>query len=374
MNIREDLNLLNKPGKSRFQGEIVIILALILFCSGCRLTYIFHAAAGQIRLLHNSIPMEEALEDDSLGTDQKKRLRLVARIKDFGEKELGLKKTRNYETVYLESPQAPIYMVSASPKDRLDRITWWFPVVGDMPYLGFFDLKKAKAEKEKLLKKDLDVIIGRADAYSTLGWFRDPVTMNLVTGSTVDLVEIILHEMTHTTLYVKGQGEFNEGLAVLVGKAGACLFLKKTYGPTHPLTIEAQKSVEDERIFSPFLKLLLEKLKHLYDSPISYQEKLAEREKIFARSLEEFNCLKNSLHTDRFTRFGTAKLNNAYLMSVGLYHENFPLFESVLKKNGNSIRETLAFFKGLAREEGDIMKRTREWLGQGLLSPLVVAD
>jgi hypothetical protein len=86
MNIREDLNLLNKPGKSRFQGEIVIILALILFCSGCRLTYVFHAAAGQFRLLHNSIPMEEALEDDSFGTDQKKRLRLVARIKDFGEK------------------------------------------------------------------------------------------------------------------------------------------------------------------------------------------------------------------------------------------------------------------------------------------------
>jgi len=366
MKIREDLNLLNKPGKSRFQGEIVIILALILFCSGCRLTYVFHAAAGQFRLLHNSIPMEEALEDDSIGTDQKKRLRLVTRIKDFGEKELGLKKTRNYETVYLESQQAPIYMVSASPKDRLDRITWWFPVVGDMPYLGFFDLKKAKAEEEKLLKKDLDVIIGRADAYSTLGWFRDPVTMNLVTGSTVELAEIILHEMTHTTLYVKGQGEFNEGLAVLVGKAGAFLFLEKTYGPTHPLTIEALKSIEDERIFSPFLKLLLEELKHLYDSPISYQEKLAEREKIFARSLEEFNCLKNSLHTDRFTRFGTAKLNNAYLMSVGLYHENFLLFESVLKRNGDSIRETLAFFKGLAREEGDIMKRTREWLGQGI--------
>ena len=215
--------------------------------------------------------------------------------------------------------------------------------------------------------------LSRADAYSTLGWFKDPVTMNLVAGSTVDLVEVILHEMTHTTLYVKGQGEFNEGLAVLVGKAGAFLFLKKTYGPTHPLTIEAQKSIEDERIFSPFLKVLLEKLKHLYDSPIGYKEKLAEREKIFARSLEEFNYLKNRLHTDRFTRFGAAKLNNAYLMSVGLYHENFLLFESVLEKNGNSIKETLIFFQDLAREEGVIMKRTREWLGQGLLS-LLAAD
>jgi predicted aminopeptidase len=363
MIISEDSNRLNKPGKSRFQGKIVIILALIFICSGCRLAYVFHAAAGQFRLLHNSIPMKEALEDDSLENDQKARLRLVAQIKDFGEKELGLKKTRNYETVYLKSPQAPVYMVSASPKDRLDRITWWFPVVGDMPYLGFFDLNKAKAEKEKLLKKDLDVIMGRADAYSTLGWFKDPVTLNLVTGSTVDLVETILHEMTHTTLYVKGQGEFNEGLAVLVGKVGAFLFFKKTVGPTHPLTLKAQESIEDERLFSPFLKALLEKLKHLYDSPVNYQAKLMEREKIFARSLEEFNSLKNSLHTDHFTRFGTVKLNNAYLMTVGLYHENFRFFESVLEKNGNSIRETLIFFKDLAREEGDMMKRTRDWLG-----------
>jgi len=363
MIISEDSNRLNKPGKSRFQGKIVIVLVLIVICSGCRLSYVFHAAAGQFRLLHNSIPVKEALEDDSLEEDQKARLRLVARIKDFGEKELGLKKTQNYETVYLESAQAPVYMVSASPKDRLDRITWWFPVVGDMPYLGFFDLNKAKAEKEKLVKKDLDVIVGRADAYSTLGWFKDPVTLNLVTGSTVDLVETILHEMTHTTLYVKGQGEFNEGLAVLVGKVGAFHFLKKTVGPAHPLTLKAQKSIEDERLFSPFLKALLEKLKYLYDSPVSYQAKLIQREEIFACSLEAFNSLKKSFQTDHFTRFGASRMNNAYLMSIGLYHENFLLFESVLEKNGNSIRETMIFFKDLAREEGDMMKRTRDWLG-----------
>ena len=122
-------------------------------------------------------------------------------------------------------------------------VTWWFPVVGNMPYLGFFDLEKARAEKEKWVQKDLDVIIGRADAYSTLGWFQDPVTRNLLQGSQVDLAETILHEMTHTTLYVKGQGAFNEGLAVLVGKVGTHRFMEKTYGPSHPLTIQAIKEL-----------------------------------------------------------------------------------------------------------------------------------
>jgi predicted aminopeptidase len=341
---------------------IAATIILMFFCSGCGIAYICHVAAGQFRLINDSIPVEDALKRDSLGYEQKERLRLVAGIKEFGEKEFGLKKTENYETVYLESDKRPIYVVSASPKDRMARITWWFPVVGDMPYMGFFDLEKAKAEKKKLIKKDLDVILGMAEAYSTLGWFKDPVTLNLVEGSTVDLVETILHEMTHTTLYVKGQGEFNEGLAVLVGKVGAYLFLDQTFGPSHPFTVEAKGSVEDERIFCSSLRPLLNRLEHLYDSQISYQEKLARREKIFAAFLEDYRDVKGRFKTNRFTRFGSGGMNNAYLMSVGLYHRNFHLFESVLKKQGNSIRDTLAFFKGLSGEGDDILKSARAWL------------
>ncbi|MEE9611108.1 MAG: aminopeptidase, partial [Desulfatiglandales bacterium] len=283
-------------------------------------------------------------------------------IKAFGEEELGLKKTQNYETVYLKSRQRPIYTVSASPKDRLTMITWWFPVAGSMPYLGFFDRKSADAEKEKLLKKDLDVSVGVADAYSTLGWFKDPVTLNLIEGSTVDLVDTILHEMTHTTLYVKGQGEFNEGLATLVGKVGAILFLENAYGQLDPLTIEAQKSLEDERIFSSFLASLLEKLGSVYDSPITYKEKLTEREKTFSRSQKAFGQIKSRLQTDRFTRFESLKLNNAYLMSIGLYHRHFHLFEAVLKKKDGSIKEMLSFLKEMAKENGDLLEKAMAWL------------
>jgi predicted aminopeptidase len=341
---------------------IAATMILMFLCSGCRMAYLFHVAAGQFRLINESIPVEDALKKDSLGYEQKERLRLVAGIKEFGEKELGLKKTGNYETVYLESNKRPVYVVSASPKDRLARITWWFPVAGDMPYLGFFDLDKAKAEKEELIKKDLDVILGMAEAYSTLGWFKDPVTLNLVEGSTVDLVETILHEMTHTTLYIKGKGEFNEGLAVLVGKVGAFLFLDQTFGPSHPFTVEAKESIEDERIFCSFLGPLLKRLEHLYGSQISYQEKLARREKIFAAFLEDYRDVKGRFKTNRFIRFGSGGMNNAYLMSVGLYHRNFHLFEAVLKKKGNSIRDTLAFFKGLSEEGNDILESARKWL------------
>lgn len=343
-------------------ASLFIILSLLFSASACRLSYILHAAAGQFRLLHNSIPVEEALKEHSLSPKRRERLLLVAQVKDFGENELGLKRTQNYQTVYLESQQPPIYTISASPKDRLSRMTWWFPVVGRMPYLGFFDMKSARAEKERLLEKDLDVIISVAGAYSTLGWFEDPVTLNLLEGSKVDLVETILHEMTHTTLYVKGEGEFNEGLAVLVGKMGTIQFLEKTYGPSDPLTIEAKKNLEDERKFSSFLASLLQELEALYNSSISYQEKLTQRELVFARSLREFSRLKIQLQTDQFAQFDSFKLNNAYLMSLGLYHQHFHLFEAVLKEKGNSIKETILFFQDLSKEEGNIFESLRDRL------------
>jgi len=343
--------------------HILSTLLLLLFIStltSCtRLGYILHATTGQIRLLGGAVPISEGLKSDTLTPEQKDRLRLVAEIKAYGEKELGLKETENYETVYLKTRRRPIYVVSAAPKDRLELISWWFPVVGNMPYLGFFDLQKAKAEVESLMGKNLDVTLGTAEAYSTLGWFQDPVTMNLLLGSELDLVETILHEMTHTTLYVKSQSAFNEGLAVLVGKRGAMQFLEKTYGPTHPLTLEAGASVADEKIFSRFIDRLLMDLEGLYGSPVSYEEKLAGRERIFSGARDEFKEVSNTLRTDRFTAFGRASLNNAYLLSIGLYHRHFNLFEAVYRKKGPSLKDVLLYFKGLAKEEGDLIEKMR---------------
>lgn len=331
---------------------IATLLILVLLGPGCGIGYVLHAGAGQFRMLYHSVPVDEALKDESLDPDQKNHLRLVAEIKDFGEKKLGLKKTQNYQTVFLKSRQSPIYTVSAAPKDRLTLMTWWFPIVGDMPYLGFFNLESAKKKRAHLIKKGLDVMIGQADAYSTLGWFKDPVTLNLLEGSTVDLVETILHEMTHTTLYVKGQGAFNEGLANLIGKVGAIAFLQSTYGHSDPLTIKAEMILEDERIFATFINSLIQRLETLYGSSVTYDEKLVQREDVFIESLKEFDQLKGNLKTDRFKYFGKGGLNNAYLMAVGLYHRHFHLFESVYEKNGNSVIKTLRFFQDIA-EKGD---------------------
>jgi predicted aminopeptidase len=321
-----------------------------------------HAAIGQMRLVSSAVPIDKALAGDALSERQKERVVLVSSIKAFGEQALGLKETCNYETIYLESDRPPIYTLVAAPKDKLILVTWWFPVVGRMPYLGFFDPGKAREQEQRLVQRDLDVVIGRAEAFSTLGWFRDPLTLNLIHGSELDLVETILHEMTHTTLYVKGQGAFNEGLAQIVGKKGALLFLEKTRGPDHPLTLEAAAALDDERLFAGFIDSLLADLDHLYRSSLSREEKLAAREQIFQRSLVDFETLRTRLKTDRFAHFGRAPLNNAYLMAFGLYHRHFPLFEAVLERHHKSIPEMLRFFRDLSRKEGDLLVAAAKWL------------
>lgn len=341
----------------------ILLLLLLITAGGCQVGYILQAASGEYTLLSKSVPLEQGLKSASLGPAEKLRLALVPEVKAFGVKVLGLKQTGSYQSVYLDSPRPPVYTLCASPKDRLSLVTWWFPIVGNVPYLGFFDLEKAEQERDKLLKKGYDCIIGRADAYSTLGWFKDPVTLNLLEGSTLGLVQIILHEMTHATLYVKGQPAFNEGLAVMVGHIGALSFFEKKYGSRYPLTIEARESIQDERLFSAFLSSVLERLQTLYASPLDYQAKLRARETVFSDSMKEFQRLKKKLKTKRFLAFGSQGLNNAYLMVIALYHRHFNLFETVLRRNGGDIRKTILFLKNLShRKNGDLLEQMQEWV------------
>ncbi len=348
---------------------MLMLVTCLLALSGCRPVYVFKVATGQLQLLHGAIPVEEALKSDSLSESHRVHLSLVEKVKTFGESKLGLKETDNYRTVNLDPNRGKIYALSACAKDRLSPVTWWFPLIGNLPYIGFFDLQSARSEQRKLLEMDLDTVIARVEAYSTLGWFKDPLTLNLIENSTVDLVETILHEMTHATLYVKGQGEFNEGLATLVGKKGSYLFMRETFGPSHPLTLEAQKSIEDERVFSFFLVSVLDELGRLYDSSLTYQEKLKEREKVFAISLERFKTLGSRFQTSRFALFGQTPMNNAILVSLAVYHRHYPLFERALRQSGDSIPAMLRMLRTISGEENKMVVVLEEWLEKNQAHP-----
>lgn len=149
---------------------------------------------------------------------------------------------------------------------------------------------------------------------------------------------------------------------MLVGKTGAYLFLQKKYGPLHPLTVQAKGFIEDERIFSAFLGSLLDELGALYQSSIAYSEKLLQREQIFADYTHRFSQISHTMKTDYFAGFGRSRMNNAYLLSIGLYHRHFSLFEAILTKQNNSIKDTLTLFSQLAKKKGNLLNQANAWL------------
>jgi predicted aminopeptidase len=338
-------------------GVLLLTLPLMWACDGA---YLFHAAIGQVHRIVDAVPIEDALKDPSLGDEALAHLNMIGSLKQFAVETLGLTPTESYTTVYLKPKTGVIYTISASPKDRLSRVTWWFPVVGRVPYLGFFDLTRARAKGKSLAEEGMDVFISRAEAYSTLGWFNDPLTLNMLEASTVEFVETILHEMTHSTLYLSSQPQFNETLASVVAKNGTILFLEAKFGENHPWTIEAKHELEDERTFSSFLSSVVEKLEALYGKSIPYEEKMARRAIVFSDAKRTFERQTDHYMTNRFYGFPHMDLNNASILALALYHRYFNELEAVLCENQGSVRETIAFLRKLSKTEPDLMKTLRK--------------
>ncbi len=332
---------------------LLLTLPLMWACNGA---YLFHAAIGQYHRIVDAVPIEDALKDPSLGDQELAHLNMIGPLKQFAVETLGLTPTESYTTVYLKPQTSVIYTISASPKDRLSRVTWWFPVVGRVPYLGFFDLTRARAKGKSLTEQGMDVFISQAAAYSTLGWFEDPLTLNMLEASTVDFVETVLHEMTHSTLYLRSQPQFNETLASVVAKHGTILFLEAKFGEYHPWTIEAKHELEDERTFSSFLSTVLEKLEALYGESIPYDEKMGRRTIVFTDAKRTFELQGDRYMTHRFDAFRHMDLNNASILALALYHRYFNDLEAVFFENQGSIRETIAFFRKLSKTEPDLIK------------------
>jgi predicted aminopeptidase len=332
---------------------LLLILPLLWACNGA---YLFHAARGQLQRITDDVPIEEALKDPSLGERELAHLNMIGPLKQFAVDTLGLTPTESYATVLLKPQTSFIYTVSASPKDRLSRVTWWFPVVGRVPYLGFFDLEKARAKGKSLTEQGMDVFISRAEAYSTLGWFDDPLTRNMLEASTVGFVETVLHEMTHSTLYLSSQAEFNETLASVVAKHGTILFLEAKFGEHHPWALEAGYGLQDERMFSAFLSGVLEKLEAVYGDSLTYQEKMARRADVFIDAKKTFELQMDRYMTKRFDRFLHLDLNNASILALGLYHRYFNRLDAILSENRGAVRETIDFFRKLSKTEPDLIR------------------
>jgi predicted aminopeptidase len=259
-------------------GVIFLLAAALPATGGC---YLFKQGMGQLDILLYSRPVDDMLADPAVPENVKEKLSLVQELREFGEHEMALKASNNYTTYYDTSGRPITYIVTACPKDSFHPETWWFPIVGSVPYLGFFNRDDAVAQARSLEDQGLDVSLGTAAAYSTLGYFKDPILSTMIAYPEEQLAALILHELTHGTIYLAGGAEFNEGLANFVGWQGALEFARRKYGqgsPQYSRTVEAYAREQDR---DEDALALFRKLEALYRTDAPREEKLKQRETIY---------------------------------------------------------------------------------------------
>ena len=285
--------------------------------SGC---YLARQGAGQAQILLSRRPIAEAVHDAHRPARQRHALRVLLSAHQLGVRRLGLAGERLYRTFYDTGGRPVAWNVSAAPKDRLTAHRWWFPIVGSVPYLGFFAEEEAAAEAARLRGEGLDVHLRTVGAYSTLGWFEDPVFSSGLYRNDFTVARVVLHEMAHATVFFPGEVEWNENFATLVGDEGALIWLAARHGPGSAPVRAARALLAEEARYEAHMQAVIRRLRALYDSPLALEDKLARREAIFADGKAGLaRLLDEVIHLDR-RAWLTREWNNAVLLSFARYH------------------------------------------------------
>lgn len=304
------------------------------------MSYIAQATRGQLEIFNRARPLGDVIQDPRTPSRLKRLLSEIPSIKDFGERH-GIKRTRNYETfVDLKRPAA-VWVVSACEELKFGSKTWKFPIAGEFPYLGFFDAKQAQAFAAELRAEGWDVDVRGAGAYSLLGFFKDPVLSTMIDPDEEalgELVNVILHESVHATLYVDQQTPFNESLASFVAdRLTLAYFDSKPRDATRDAEVAAyRKGRADWAIRERKLHDAYVALSRLYGSGRATDEVRSEKAKLLDALSTELAA--GSTRPKR-------SINNATLVQYKLYNTGDRGFDGLLKRCGGDFG---AFLKTLA--------------------------
>jgi predicted aminopeptidase len=321
----------------RFIEALFIILFLWCDLNFKLVSYGIDQGIGELKIINNSRPIAEMLNDPAVADSIKLKFRIIGEIRQFAIDSLGLKQSKNYTTFYDQHGKPLLWVVTASEKFALKAYQWKFPVVGSVGYKGFFDYEKGKREEKKLSGKGYDTDCNATSAWSTLGWFRDPVFSNFLNRSEGQLAELIIHEMTHATLYVKSSVDFNENLASAIGETGAEQFLRFKFGNSSDELKKYLERNEDYNLFAAHFLRGAQELDSLYDgfNPSQPEElKNSQKQNLIRQIISSLDTV--SFHNRaRYTKLFADEHypNNAYFLGFTRYDSQKEEMKKELKES-----------------------------------------
>lgn len=322
---------------SLVSSKIFFLIILVLPLQNC-LPYLFHVGKEQFLIISKREKIENVINKSEDDSKLVYKLKLIQKAREFAINELALSKSGGFEYYTKIDREEVGWNVSASYPLKFESYKWWFPIAGSVPYKGFFDLEKAKEEESKLIEQGFDTRVRITGGYSTLGWFSDPVLSPQLRMREDELVALVIHEMTHGTLYFPGDSVFNESYASFVEDIGTELFFQKNNIDSSDELLQKRK--EDQARTKFILARVKEtalKLKDLYENEsISESEKLEGKAKIIKEYKSEVILNANLFKNFDVEKFKKQRLNNENFIGILRYHSGSKIFREKFSEVGNN--------------------------------------
>lgn len=317
--------------------SIAALLVILCLAFWDLVAYGYRQAKGQLHIVWNAKPVEVYLADPMFPDSLKQKLRFVEEVRRYAIDSLGLKDSKNYKTLFDQKGEEVMWVVTASEPFELKEKAWEFPVLGSVPYKGFFEKHRAVVEQQKLEAAGWDVNVRNPGGWSTLGWFTDPILSNMLLKSEGDLASLIIHEMVHATIFVKDSIDFNENLASFIGDRGAEKFLISKFGEQSE---QYQSYLQEDKEFLAYVDHVLRGCEYL-DSVymaivnISKEEKMAIKEAAIRTIMETADSLSFTVLLHPSRKHMSKLPNNAYFLSFRRYQSKQHDFWAEWKESFN---------------------------------------
>lgn len=333
------------------------------FLSACSPGYVLRAGYEEAKILWRREPIEAVLRRGDLDPSAREKLELVLAVRTFARDTLHLRVGDSYGTLAHVDADQIVHVVSAAYQLQLQPYTWWFPIVGGVPYKGYFSERDAKDEAACLERDGYDTYVRPSVAFSTLGWFADPLLSNLLRYDRATLANVIIHELLHNTSYVGGHADFDESFANFVGCRGAMMFFAER--EDQAALEQATTDWGDALVFSDFLVRFATQLRAAYGNGAT----LADRDGLFRAAQAEFRTLP--LRTRTYQEFATRPLNNAVILHDLMYADRLQLFEDLLRQHeGDLARLIAAVVDAVRARAGDPFAAVEALRGAAAAAPL----
>jgi predicted aminopeptidase len=333
----------------------IFAIALAMSLSGCAsLGYYYQAFEGQMQIWHRSRPITKVIEDEQTPAQVRERLTLVLRVREFASAELALPDNGSYRKYADLQRPFVLWNVFATSEFSVTPKDWCFPFAGCVGYRGYFNQAGAQRFAEGLRHEGLDVFVAGIPAYSTLGWFDDPVLNTVVRYPDAELARLIFHELAHQVVYIPGDTMFNESFAATVELEGVDRWLTLDGDSAKRAAFDVQE--QRKTVFIELVLRYRDQLKGLYARAAPDTEKRQKKADTFAAMKEEYLRLKSSWGGYAgYDRFFSEQLNNARLVPVATYSELVPAFRTLLAQNGGDFKR----FYSAVKEIGKLPKEQR---------------